>query len=145
MPTEKTRTFCPCSRVLNRTGKGLRFPDYVTIAQNGGKVVKLTHWPFLLLSLLCSWVPHCLVSKCILKHVNELLLFVLFVLFLLLLILIITFMQNIYNYVPKTTMFLGYVLLQLTYSYSLWLHVMLLPMLNVSLLLLSSSSSSSSF
>ena len=23
MPTEKTRTFCPCSRVLNRTGKGL--------------------------------------------------------------------------------------------------------------------------
>jgi len=25
----------------------LRFPDYVTIAQNGGKVVSLTHQPFL--------------------------------------------------------------------------------------------------
>ena len=25
----------------------LRFPDYVTMAQNGGKVVSLTHRPFL--------------------------------------------------------------------------------------------------
>jgi len=25
----------------------LRFPDYVTMAQNGGKVVNLTHRPFL--------------------------------------------------------------------------------------------------
>jgi len=24
----------------------LRFPDYVTMAQDGGKVVSLTHWPF---------------------------------------------------------------------------------------------------
>jgi len=23
----------------------LRFPDYVTLAQDGGKVVSLTHWP----------------------------------------------------------------------------------------------------
>jgi hypothetical protein len=63
-------------------------------------------------------------------------------LLLLLLLLLVTFMQNNYNYRPKITMFLGYVLLQLIYSYSLWLHVMLLPMLNVSLLLLLSSLSS---
>ena len=25
----------------------LRFPDYVTMAQNGSKVVSLTHWPSL--------------------------------------------------------------------------------------------------
>ena len=25
----------------------LRFPDYVTMDQNGGKVVSLKHWPFL--------------------------------------------------------------------------------------------------
>jgi len=25
----------------------LRFPDYVTMAQDGGKVVSLTHWPLL--------------------------------------------------------------------------------------------------
>ena len=25
--------------------KKLRFPDYVTMAQDGGKVVSLTHWP----------------------------------------------------------------------------------------------------
>jgi len=25
----------------------LRFPDYVIMAQNGGKVVSLRHWPFL--------------------------------------------------------------------------------------------------
>ena len=25
--------------------KKLRFPDYVTVAQDGGKVVSLTHWP----------------------------------------------------------------------------------------------------
>ena len=29
MPTEKTRTFCPCSRVLNRTGKGLNKNYYI--------------------------------------------------------------------------------------------------------------------
>jgi hypothetical protein len=61
---------------------------------------------------------------------------------LLLLLLLVTFMQNNSNYIPKTTMFLGYVLLQLIYSYSLWLHVMLLPVLIISLLLLLSSLSS---
>jgi hypothetical protein len=25
--------------------RNLRFPDYVTVAQDGGKVVSLTHWP----------------------------------------------------------------------------------------------------
>jgi len=28
--------------------KGVRFPDYVTMAENGDKVVSLTHRPFLL-------------------------------------------------------------------------------------------------
>ena len=30
----------------------LRFPDYVTMAQDGGKVVSLTHQPLLLLVLI---------------------------------------------------------------------------------------------
>ena len=29
------------------SSRKLRFPDYVTMVQNGGKVVKLTHRPFL--------------------------------------------------------------------------------------------------
>ena len=37
--SRSSRTRCP------EGSKKLRFPDYVTVAQNGGKVVSLTHRP----------------------------------------------------------------------------------------------------
>jgi len=40
----------------------LRFPDYLTMAQNGGKVVSLTHRP-LFTSRKCSWFKFLLATE----------------------------------------------------------------------------------
>jgi len=53
-PVEAVDTLSVCKKVKDKSvplqargSRKLRFPDYVTMAQDGGKVISLTHRPLL--------------------------------------------------------------------------------------------------